>query len=663
MFFIVFFKNYFQQISRRHNSCNLCEKLWPTCHRCEFVEFYIFFVLLGSLTTTTLNMCNIKKLEKQNVWGDDVQQTLPLMLHIAVTVGIPLVLSLMGWQFPIIGLAMGIMIVSYVVFNFMGIRLKSMQYGEFIKTNKNVSKRVAVIGAGPVGLVTLKELTDAGHSVTCFEGSDTVGGTFAHCYKSARLTSSPFVTAFSDFPPPEGDHHHYPAKVYVKYLEKYAKEFNVFGNIKFNSMVTKVSLDDKTGKSTVIVTDYSTGCSTTETFDYVAVCSGLHVKPNIPVMSGVESFKGQIVHSKDYVSPDEFKGKNVIVVGLGETSADVAAEIGDNANVAFLSSRSGAFVVSRKNPSTGLNNDYDSNRLRYSLPKWLHNLSADMVRSAKYYSGVMSPHDIVEYELLKSSKKGAFSQFATKSDHFVPRIVNGSLKLVSQIDKIEGSTVTFTDGNVMNNCDAILLCTGFDTSGSLFGNIQTEGAASSVSTCNCPSQMYKYMFPVSQPGLAFLGTARPHIGAIPPIAEVQARCLAKVISGELELPSEELMMKDIAVANDIQQRDFDGRLKTLVNWIPYSDSLAEAIGCRVSAALWFSDPALAFKMLTGPFTAAHFRLTGPNAKPDIARNTIMSLPTSMPAKDICWYFSLHLVSSIVRLGGLSQCTRTACTSF
>eukprot|EP01060_Flectonema_neradi_P029515 TRINITY_DN409_c0_g2_i1.p1 TRINITY_DN409_c0_g2~~TRINITY_DN409_c0_g2_i1.p1 ORF type:complete len:629 (+),score=145.10 TRINITY_DN409_c0_g2_i1:58-1887(+) len=609
-------------------------------------------------------MCNAKKLETTAMWANDGKQMIPTAVYGSVIIGIPATVVAIAYQFPLLGVVMGVMMWSYIATNFLGMRPKFMKYGGFVKSDKKpVSKRVAVIGAGPVGLVTLKELTDAGHNVSCFEGSNTVGGTFASCYKSAKLTSSPFVTAFSDYPPKKTDHDHYPAKVYVEYLSNYAKNFSVYEKIRFNTMVKKVQLNKKTGQSTITVTDITTGTSTTEVFDYVAVCSGLHVKPNIPVIKGVETFKGKIVHSKDYDTPDEFKGKNVVVIGLGETSADVAAEIGDCASTAFLSSRSGAFVVSRKNYETGLNNDYDSNRLRYSLPKWLHNLSADAMRSAKYYSGLMSEGEIVEFQLLKASKKGAFSQFATKSDHFIPRLVNGSLKLVSQVEKIEGSKVTFTDGNVMENCDAILLCTGFDTSGSLFGNIETEGAEESVSTCSCPSQMYKYMFPVTQPGLAFLGTARPHIGAIPPIAEIQARCVAKVVSGELLLPSEDEMKAEISTVSSVQERDFDGRLKTLVNWIPYSDSLAEAVGCKVGGDMWLKDPKLAFKMLTGPFSAAHFRLVGTEAKPEIARDTIMSLPTSMPVREICWYFSLHVFSSLFRLGGANQCTRTACTSF
>ena len=72
-----------------------------------------------------------------------------------------------------------------------------------------LSKRVAVIGAGPSGLATVKELLEEGHRPTCFERAPSLGGVFRFdekdgvVWESCRLTSSILLTAFSDFPVPK----------------------------------------------------------------------------------------------------------------------------------------------------------------------------------------------------------------------------------------------------------------------------------------------------------------------------------------------------------------------------------------------------------------------------------------------------------------------------
>lgn len=69
---------------------------------------------------------------------------------------------------------------------------------------------MAVIGAGPAGLATAKELLEEGHEVVCFERGEQVGGVFGYreeggvVWESCRLTSSRALTAFSDYPIPEG---------------------------------------------------------------------------------------------------------------------------------------------------------------------------------------------------------------------------------------------------------------------------------------------------------------------------------------------------------------------------------------------------------------------------------------------------------------------------
>lgn len=80
-------------------------------------------------------------------------------------------------------------------------------------------KRVVIIGAGPCGLVALKEMRESGHNAILFERSSTLGGIFASAatYPGLHLTISNWLMAFSDFP--DSERLCYPsAKEYLRYL-------------------------------------------------------------------------------------------------------------------------------------------------------------------------------------------------------------------------------------------------------------------------------------------------------------------------------------------------------------------------------------------------------------------------------------------------------------
>ena len=164
-------------------------------------------------------------------------------------------------------------------------------------------KRIAVIGAGPSGLATARELMHENHDVIIFESMDRIGGAFASAYNGATLTSSNVITAFSSFPPAERSARHWTAGEYVQYLNRYATANGISSDrIRFRTLVQRVYQTQNERwivKSKCLVSNKVSESK----FDAVVVCVGSHQHSSIPesLRRKLETFPGKVIHSKEYV--------------------------------------------------------------------------------------------------------------------------------------------------------------------------------------------------------------------------------------------------------------------------------------------------------------------------------------------------------------------------
>ena len=140
--------------------------------------------------------------------------------------------------------------------------------------------KVCVIGAGPSGLTTIKQLLDENHDVTCFDANESVGGIWYRggddgqqmkAYDNMMLTVSMKMMSFSDFIFKDGrkftDH-----KGYLRYLEEYSDKFGLARHIKFNSLVKEV-IRESDG-SWIVKVKVGDKRVSTHRFEAVAICSG-----------------------------------------------------------------------------------------------------------------------------------------------------------------------------------------------------------------------------------------------------------------------------------------------------------------------------------------------------------------------------------------------------
>eukprot|EP00854_Cymbomonas_tetramitiformis_P028528 gene28528-35377_t len=185
---------------------------------------------------------------------------------------------------------------------------------------------VGIIGAGASGLVNLKSLLEKNFTGECWEMQGDLGGVYLSTYQQAQLTTSNLSVTFSDYSyGDESNPRMYMANEYREYLRGYSEQYGLTPFLHFKKKVQKVEKSaEQPEKFNLIVECLQTGKLTTHTYDKIIVCTGANTTPAIPVWPGQETFKGKIVHSSVYDSPEDFRGKRVCLIGVGESGSDIA---------------------------------------------------------------------------------------------------------------------------------------------------------------------------------------------------------------------------------------------------------------------------------------------------------------------------------------------------
>lgn len=192
-----------------------------------------------------------------------------------------------------------------------------------------VHRDVVVVGAGWSGILACKSMLEHGLSVVVLEKRDTIGGVW--CYsddpdiltvmKTSQCTSSSCLTEMSDFPMPD-EMGEFPNQDQIfTYLNDYCDHFSLRAHIRLNSGVEKA--EKVANKWEVAAEDGTRYIST-----YLVLCTGVHHKANRELEETLfKEFTGELLHSqvlKSFVP--SHKGKKVLVVGGGETAADIVEE-------------------------------------------------------------------------------------------------------------------------------------------------------------------------------------------------------------------------------------------------------------------------------------------------------------------------------------------------
>ncbi|MBI1416603.1 MAG: SidA/IucD/PvdA family monooxygenase [Limimaricola sp.] len=477
-----------------------------------------------------------------------------------------------------------------------------------------------VIGAGPGGLVATKELVEAGIAdVLCLEASDRIGGLFAKGYDNLLLTSSAVFSMFSDFWIGPGPLHRFWTKAeVVEYWTRYAAAFGVLELIRFGARVEALrQAADGTWQVQLAGGEVVRAAR-------VVLASGANNAPRYPDWAaGLTAIDA--VHAADYRNAAALEGKRVLLVGGGESAADIGLEISRVAGRTWLSLRGATgWVTPRMRGEIAA--DTATHRGVWGLPRSLGPWISQRVLAFEAARDDPVSQATVMLNRLVSARGGIWGTYGTKSLGLSTAIAHHGMEVVDEIVTVGqgGRQLTTASGAVLDDVDAVVFCTGYTSRVPFL----PEGLRA-----RSPRSLYKQVFdPGTGATLAFVGWARPCFGSQFPIMEMQARLVARVFGGAQALPPPDEMTRVAArdAARFGAQLGHHGeRVQSLVDYHLYVDDIARLIGCLPPfGRLLTRHPRLWLRVVYGPTQATQFRLRGPGAKPSLAREIIARLPVS-----------------------------------
>ena len=309
------------------------------------------------------------------------------------------------------------------------------------------SDAVCIIGAGPGGLSAARALKAQGLGYEQFERHSDLGGLWdpsnpgSPIYESTHFISSRDLSAFIGHPMPR-DYPDYPShRQILAYLRSFADAFGLRERIQFNTHVVRIQ-KDSTARWVVDLSD-----GTRRLYHAVICATGVNWDPSMPQFAG--QFEGEVRHSVTYKHGDEFRGKRVLIVGAGNSGADIACDAATHAQQAFISMRRGYHFVPKHLMGKPADEFAETGP---HLPMWL----ARPIFSAllRFVNG-----DLTRLGLQRPDHR-LFETHPLLNSRLLHHLQHGNIRAKPDIERLDGKQVVFKDGT-RETIDLVLCATGY----------------------------------------------------------------------------------------------------------------------------------------------------------------------------------------------------------
>jgi indole-3-pyruvate monooxygenase len=353
------------------------------------------------------------------------------------------------------------------------------------KTIKNL-----IIGAGPSGLAVAGRLAQKKQPFTILEKGQHVGEAWHHHYERLHLHTDRTYSGLPHRPIPKTAPVFVPRLDLIRYWEEYATHYSI--RPLFGQEVLRIEQESTSWVTT----------TATDTFisENVILCTGYNRVPQVPHWPGQELYKGTILHSSMYKNAEPFKNKNVLVVGMGNSGAEIALDLSQTAQGTYLSLRSPVNILHRD--FGGKPSQLSAIIMNAILPDWAYDYLTRLVQ--KKTVGDLSAYGIhtPDYAPSAGIRQGHIPVLDVGT---LAQIKAGTIKVKRDIEHFTANGVQFVDGTRLA-VDAVVLATGYRARLNDF----LPEIHPALNERGCPDKLWYPQWP----GLYFLGFSIPLTGIL-----------------------------------------------------------------------------------------------------------------------------------------------------
>ena len=191
---------------------------------------------------------------------------------------------------------------------------------------KQTETDVIIIGGGQAALSTAYFLKRKKIPFIILDDQDQAGGAWLHAWESLRLFSPNSWSSLSGWMMPTTEQTYPTRNEVIRYLSAYEQRYQFpivrpvhVDRVESNEGYLDVYTGEKFWRAKVVVS-----------------ATGTWSKPFIPDYVGRENFQGRQLHSAHYINSDPFKDKKVIIVGGGNSGAQILAEVSQVAETIWV---------------------------------------------------------------------------------------------------------------------------------------------------------------------------------------------------------------------------------------------------------------------------------------------------------------------------------------
>jgi putative flavoprotein involved in K+ transport len=372
---------------------------------------------------------------------------------------------------------------------------------------------VYVIGGGPGGLATAYALRSQGIRAVVVERSDRVGASWQRHYDRLHLHTTRRLSALPGLAMPRRFGRWVARDDVVRYLEKYAEHHEL-------ELVTgvEVSRVERTPDGTGWLLHASGGRELTGSA--VVVATGYNHTPYLPEWPGREAYTGDLTHASAYRDGKPYAGRDVLVVGVGNTGAEIAVDLVESgAERVRLAVRTVPHIVRRS--TAGWAAQYSGILVR-PLPVGLVDRLCRVM--ARVSVPDLSAHGLPRPDtgLYSRARQGAIP---VQDVGLIDAVRKGRVEVVAAVEGFEDGKVVLADGTRISP-DAVVAATGYVRA--------LEGLVGHLDVLDDRGLPLAHgaRAPKNAPGLYFTGFTTPISGTLRELA-IDAERIAKAVRRQL----------------------------------------------------------------------------------------------------------------------------------